>query len=69
MPYANIEPYYDSRYEKISRVRAIVGNGITFNDHWSVEGNLTYQYDDYYDTKHLLALNIILHIYLEHNKH
>ena len=68
VPYVNIEPYWDSRYSRVVRTRAISGVTTSFGNCFAIEGNLTYQYDETYDTQGLYALNIILHIFLERSK-
>ena len=65
VPYANVELFWDSRYSTINRVRAIGGGTISWGPRFAYEGNITYQYDAYYDTPNLYALNIILHIFFE----
>ncbi|MEI8048175.1 MAG: DUF2490 domain-containing protein [Bacteroidota bacterium] len=67
VPYVNAEPYWDSRYTAFTRIRLIGGTTITWRPRFALEGNLTYQYDEYYDTENenLYALNVILHIYFE----
>lgn len=68
VPYVNIEPYWDSRYDKIVKTRLIGGVTTTWRDQYAIEGNLTYQYDETYNTENLYALNVILHIFLEKPK-
>lgn len=68
VPYLNIEPYWDSRYSKVVKTRAIGGVTTSWGNRFAVEGNLTYQYDETYDTENLYALNVILHIFLEKSK-
>jgi hypothetical protein len=65
VPYLNIEPYWDSRYSKITKTRAIGGVTTNWGSKFALEGNVTYQYDQTYDTETLYALNIILHIFFE----
>lgn len=65
VPYLNIEPYWDSRYSKITKTRAIGGVTTNWGSKFALEGNVTYQYDETYDTENLYALNIILHIFFE----
>ena len=43
VPYASVEPYYDSRHEKVSRVRPIGGASVGFGKRFALEGNVTYQ--------------------------
>jgi hypothetical protein len=65
VPYVNAEPYWDSRYSTINRVRIIGGATLAGGSRFAYEGNLTYQYDDHYNTTNLFALNIILHVFFE----
>jgi hypothetical protein len=68
VPYVNAEPYWDSRYETFSRLRLIGGATFAWGSRFAYEGNLTYQYDEHYNTTNLYALNIILHVYFETKK-
>jgi hypothetical protein len=65
VPYVNIEPYWDSRYSKLVKTRLIGGVTTSLGHRYALEGNLTYQYDETYNTENLYALNIILHVFLE----
>ena len=65
VPYMNIEPYWDSRYSRFSKTRAIAGMTAMLSPKYAIEGNLTYQYDDTYSTQNLYALNVIFHFFLE----
>jgi hypothetical protein len=65
VPYVNVEPYYDSRYETVNRVRAIAGTSVTWSPRFALEGNGTYQYDSRSSTKEILALNLILHVFFD----
>jgi hypothetical protein len=65
VPYVNIEPYWDSRYSKIIKTRLIGGVTTSWGELFAIEGNLTYQYDETYNTENLYALNVILHVFLE----
>lgn len=67
VPYFNVEPYWDSRYSTISRVRWIGGTTVSWGPHFAVEGNITYQYDEHYTTRNLYAFNLIMHVYFESN--
>ena len=69
VPYFNIEPFYDSRYNYFNRVRIIGGTTISWKSWFALEGNLTYQYDGHYSTKNLYALNVIIHIFFETKRH
>jgi hypothetical protein len=65
VPYANIEPYYDSRYGIVNRVRLIGGVTGSWSPRYALEGNITYQYDSRSSVTNLYALNVILHLYFE----
>jgi len=65
VPYVNIEPYYDSRYGTVNRVRLIGGVTGAWSPHFALEGNITYQYDSRSPVTSLYALNVILHLYLD----
>lgn len=69
VPYVNIEPYWDSRYSKVVKTRAIGGVTTSWGHRFALESNLTYQYDETYATENLYALNIILHVFLEKKYH
>lgn len=68
IPYFNVEPYWDSRYSRIVKTRLIAGATVLQDSRLAIEGNLTYQYDEKYDTPNLYALNLILHVFLESRK-
>lgn len=65
VPYINAEPFWDSRYSTFSRIRVIGGATIAWGSRFAYEGNITYQYDEYYNKPNLYALNIILHMFFE----
>jgi hypothetical protein len=65
VPYVNVEPYYDSRYDTVNRVRLITGTSLVWWKRTALEGNVTYQYDSRSSTKEILALNVILHVFLD----
>ena len=65
VPFVNGEAFFDSRYETINRIRTSPGASVSWSPRLAVEGNLTYQYDSRSSTTHLLALNVILHVYFE----
>ena len=67
VPYVNVEPYYDSRYSTVNRIRAIGGATITWSNRYAIESNFTYQYDSKSSVTHLYALNVILHVYFNTN--
>lgn len=63
VPYINVEPYYDSRYKTINRVRLIGGASVSWAARFALEGNITYQYDSKSSVTNLYALNIIVHVF------
>ena len=65
VPYANVERYYDSRYDTVNRVRVIPGASVSWSRRYAVEGNVTYQHDTRSSVTNLVALNVILHVYFE----
>jgi hypothetical protein len=65
VPYVNVEPYYDSRYDTVNRVRLIGGTSVAWSPRTALELNGTYQYDSHSSTKELLALNVILHLFFD----
>ena len=65
VPYVNVEPYYDSRYDTVNRVRLIVGSSVGWSPRAALEGNVTYQYDSRSSTKEVLALGVILHVFFD----
>jgi hypothetical protein len=65
IPYINVEPFWDSRYERVVKTRVIGGATFVRGPVVAFETNLTYQYDDTYSTPNLFALNIILHLFFE----
>ena len=65
VPYVNGEAYYDSRYEVWNRYRLIAGGSLSRGPHVALEGNVTYQYDSKSSTKEILAVNVILHLFLD----
>jgi hypothetical protein len=64
VPYVNIEPYYDSRFQTVNRVRVIGGATVSWTPRLALEGNFTYQYDTRASVTNLYALNVILHVFL-----
>jgi hypothetical protein len=65
VPYANVEAYYDSRYEIVNRVRLIGGASVALSPRFALEGDITYQNDTRSSVTELYALNVILHVYFE----
>jgi hypothetical protein len=68
VPYVNVEPYYDSRYDTVNRVRVIPGASVLWSPRCAIEGNVTYQHDTRSSVTNLLALNVILHVYFERRR-
>jgi len=68
VPYFSAEPYYDSRYATINRVRLIGGTSVDWSPRYALEGNFTYQHDTRSSVTNLYALNLILHLYFETGK-
>jgi hypothetical protein len=68
VPYVSVEPYYDSRYETVNRIRAIGGATYSGSPQYAIELNFTYQHDTRSSVTNLYALNIILHIFFERAK-
>jgi hypothetical protein len=64
-PYINVEPFWDSRYDLFNRVRIIGGATVSWKTRFSLEGNITYQYDSKMSTNNTLAFNAILHLFFE----
>ena len=44
VPYVNAEPYYDSRYDTVNRIRLIAGSSVGWSPRTALEVNGTYQY-------------------------
>jgi hypothetical protein len=65
VPYVNAEPFWDSRFQIINRVRAIAGVTFSRGPKLALEGNFTYQYDSRASVTNVYAMNIILHIFFE----
>ncbi len=65
IPYVNVEPFFDSRYDIFNRVRLIGGTTVSWKTRFSFEGNITYQYDSKMSSTNTLAFNAILHLYFE----
>ena len=65
VPYVNVEPYYDSRYSIVNRIRLIGGATVAWSPRFALEVNITYQYDSKSSVTNLYALNVILHLYFE----
>ena len=69
VPYLSIEPYFDSRYETVNRLRLIGGTSVVWSPRAAIETNVTYQHDSHSSTKELLALNVILHVFFDMSRH
>ena len=65
VPYVSVEPYYDSRYDTVNRVRLIAGSSMSWTRRIALEVNGTYQSDSQPSSKLLLALNVILHVFFD----
>jgi hypothetical protein len=65
VPYANAEPYYDSRYDVVNRTRWIGGASVAWSPRFAIETNWTYQHDTRSSVTNLNALNVILHLFFE----
>lgn len=63
VPYVNVEPYYDSRYKTVNRVRLIGGATVSWTQRLALECNFTYQYDTRASVTNVYALNMILHVF------
>lgn len=63
VPYVNVEPYYDSRYKTVNRVRLVGGATVSWTPRLALEGNFTYQYDTRASVTNVYALNVILHVF------
>jgi hypothetical protein len=69
VPYVSVEPYFDSRYETVNRLRLIGGTSVVWSPRAAIETNVTYQHDSHSSTKELLALNVILHVFFDRSRH
>lgn len=65
VPYMSIEPYYDSRYSIVNRIRLIGGATVAWSPRLALEVNITYQRDSKSSVTNLYALNVILHVFFE----
>ena len=68
VPYVSVEPYYDSRYETVNRIRLIGGTSVVWSPRAAIETNVTYQHDSHSSTKELFALNVILHVFFDRSR-
>jgi hypothetical protein len=65
VPYVNAEPYFDSRYDTVNRIRLIGGATVSWTPRVAIEGNWTYQYDSRSSVTYTDAFNLILHVFFE----
>jgi Protein of unknown function (DUF2490) len=65
VPYASVEPYYDTRYKTVNRVRLVGGATLAIWSRFALETNITYQYDSKSSVTNLWALNVILHVFFD----
>jgi hypothetical protein len=65
VPYASVEPYYDTRYKTVNRIRLIGGATVALWRRFALETNITYQHDSKSSVTNLYALNVILHVFFE----
>jgi hypothetical protein len=65
VPYANAEPYYDSRYHTVNRTRWIGGASVAWSTRFAIETNWTYQHDTRSSVTNLNAMNVIFHLFFE----
>jgi len=68
IPYISAEPFWDSRYDKLNRVRIIGGSTVSWKQRFALEGNLTYQHFSKSSSPNIIALNAILHLYFQSAK-
>lgn len=64
VPYISVEPFWDSRFDLINRVRAIGGTTFAWGERIALEGNFTYQYDSKTSITNVYAFNVILHVFI-----
>jgi len=64
-PFANAEPYWDSRDSRVNRVRAITGATYSRGSRFAYEGNFTYQWDNHISTTNTYAFGFKLHVYFQ----
>ena len=65
IPFVSAEPYWDSRDQKINRLKVVGGATLSWKPRFAFEGNITYQYFTNSSTNNILAFNAILHLYFE----
>jgi hypothetical protein len=49
----------------VNRIRLIPGASVSWTRYAAIEGNLTYQHDSKSSATHTVALNVILHVFLD----
>jgi hypothetical protein len=65
VPYLSAEPFWDSRYSYVNRLRLIGGASFDWKRRVALETNFTYQYDSKSSVTNVYATNIILHLFFE----
>ena len=68
VPYVSVEPYFDSHYDTVNRVRVAAGASVGWSPRAAIESNVTYQHDSHASTQELLALNVILHVFFDRSR-
>ena len=63
VPYVNVEPFYDSRYDAVVRWRYETGIEIVMNAHWRVEPHYLRQEDSQSEPRHTNAFGLVLKYY------
>jgi len=63
VPYINVEPFYDSRHDAVSRWRYETGIEILMNEHWRLEPHYLRQEDSRAEPRHTNAFGLILKYY------
>ena len=63
IPYVNVEPSFDSRYQIVNRVRLCGGATVSWWRPIALEGNFTYQHDSKSSITEIYAVNVILHVF------
>jgi len=63
VPYLNVEPFYDSRYDSVTRWRYETGIEIVMNEHWRLEPHYLRQEDSRSEPRHTNAYGLILKYY------
>ena len=68
IPYISAEPFWDSRYDKLNRVRIIGGSTVSWKQRFALEANITYQHFSASTSPNIFAFNAILHLYFQSAK-